>query len=354
MQLVNYAAWIQSPETSLDVATAPFPREKLGEDDVVIKNGAVAVNPVDWKVQDAASNPFGLSFPNILGEDVAGVVVDVGSKVKHVQVGDRVIAHASGLGLNDARFGGFQLYPLLKQWTVAKIPDQLSTTDAVVLPLSLSTAAAGLYLKANLGLRYPSVESETTGQVVDNNNQKETLLVWGGSSSVGSSVVQLAVASGIQVVATASPANYDYVKDLGARLVLDYHNPDIVELLIHVLKDTKLVGAYDAIGSNTSVLQSAQVLHALGGGQVASTVSAPEKLPKDVKVTRISSGNIVSQEDGIVARKIWREFVGKALGNKVLRPRPEPLIVGKSLYSIQGGLDTQKAGVSAKKVVIEL
>ncbi|KIV89691.1 hypothetical protein PV10_07070 [Exophiala mesophila] len=363
MQLVNYAAWLPAPQTSLDVATAPFPGHEVGDDDIVIKNAAVAINPVDWKIQNSPNNPFGLSFPNILGQDVAGTVLEAGKNVKHVKVGDLVIANAPGLGQNDARYGGFQLYPMLKQWTVAKVPPQVAFTEAVVLPLSVSTAAAGLYLKSTLGLRYPSLDSRRPGpreEQGQGQKQKEketqTLLLWGGSSSVGSSVVQLAVASGYQVVTTASPANYLYVKDLGAKFVLDYHNPDIVELLIQILKDTEVVGVYDAIGSNSSVSQSAQVLHALGGGKIASTVSVPDpdELPDDVEVTRISSGNIVSQEDGIVAKKIWQEFVSEALEKKVLRPRPDPLVVGKGLYYVEKGLDTQKEGVSARKVVVQL
>ncbi|RVX65774.1 hypothetical protein B0A52_10380 [Exophiala mesophila] len=361
MQLVNYAAWLPAPQTTLEVATAPFPRDQVGDDDVVIKNAAVAINPVDWKIQNSPSNPFGISFPNILGQDVAGTVLEVGKNVKHVKVGDLVMANAPGLGQNDARYGGFQLYPILKQWTVAKFPPQVALTEAVVLPLSVSTAAAGLYLKSTLGLRYPSLDRRPGpglwGEREQEQKESQTLLLWGGSSSVGSSVVQLAVASGYDVVATASPANYLYVKDLGAKYVLDYHNPDIVDLLIQVLKDTHVVGVYDAIGSNSSVSQSAQVLHALGGGgKIASTVSVPDpdELPDDVEVARISSGNIVSQEDGIVAKRIWQEFVSEALEKKVLRPRPDPLVVGKGLYYVEKGLDTQKDGVSARKVVVQL
>ena len=362
MQIVNYAAWIPAEKTPLEVATAPFP--DLGANEVIIKNRAVAVNPVDWKIQ--ASGGFGLSYPTILGEDVAGEIIEVGENVKGLRKGDRVIAHALGL-VNGSEYGGFQLYPRLKMETVATIPDQLDFKQVVVLPLSISTAAAGLYLKATLGLKYPQLKSsQTSMQALDcrpglaiakeKQKTKPTLLLWGGSSSVGSSVIQLAVASGYDVVATASPANYSYVKSLGASLVLDYHNPDIVPILVSLLKEngTAVVGAYDAIGSDTTVRQSAAVIHGVGGGTVASVVAAPDDLPKDVKVARIGSTNIVSQESGIVARKIWREYVATALEIGLLKPAPPELIVGNGLNFVQGGLDRQQSGVSARKVVITL
>ncbi|KAI0124167.1 putative zinc binding dehydrogenase [Xylariales sp. AK1849] len=344
MKVVNYAAWIQAEKARFEVATAPFP--EIGEDEIIIKNKAVAVNPVDWKIQ--ASGGFGLKYPYVFGEDVAGEIIEVGSKVKQFKPGQRVIANALGLGAGNAEYGGFQLYVRLKVATVAVIPDDLPFQSAVVLPLSISTAAAGLYLKSNLGLRYPQLNPDALAK-------KSALLLWGGSSSVGSSVIQLAVASGYEVITTASPANYAFVKSLGAKLVLDYHNPDIVSILIGLLKDSgsDFVGAYDAIGSEATVRQSAKIVQALGGGVVASVVSSPEDLEKDVKITRIGSSNIVTQEPE-VGKKVWGEYVPAALKAGALLPKPKELVIGNGLYFVQGGLDTQRSGVSANKVVITL
>jgi len=179
-------------------------------------------------------------------------------------------------------------------------------------------------------------------------------------------VIQLAVASGYRVITTASPSNYAYVKSLGASLVLDYHNPDIEDILIAILRSEssetpspdkpKLVGAYDAIGSDNTARACARVVHALGGGRVASVVSVPADgdLPRDVEFTRIASGNIISQEDGRVARTIWGGWVPGALASSALRAKPDELIVGRGLYYVQAGLDRQREGVSATKVVITL
>lgn len=361
MKVVNYAAWITSHGAELEVGDAPFPAD-LADDEIIIKNKAVAVNPVDWKIQSAPQPIFKIEYPYILGSDVAGEVVAAGEAVRHrFKKGDRIIGHALGLSSGGAAYGGFQLYPKLKAATVSRIPDNLPFEQAVVLPLSVSTAAAGLYLEGTLGLQIPkppnSTSSSKWGSPSDaQEKKKETILLWGGSSSVGSSVIQLAVASGYDVVTTASPANYAYVKSLGATLVLDYHNPDIVAILTGLLKASgaRLAGAYDAIGSDTTVRASAAVVGALGGGRVASVGVAPEDAGgESVEVVRVSAASIVSGEPE-VARAVWGDYVPAALESGALVPRPRELVVGRGLYFVQRGLDTNKAGVSAAKVVITL
>jgi NADPH:quinone reductase-like Zn-dependent oxidoreductase len=84
----NQAAWIKSAKTKLEVGSAPEARAGIGE--VVIKNAFVAINPVDWKVQDY-SPPF-QKYPDILGRDIAGEIVEVGPDVTRLHVGQRVIA----------------------------------------------------------------------------------------------------------------------------------------------------------------------------------------------------------------------------------------------------------------------
>ncbi|MBE7179693.1 MAG: zinc-binding alcohol dehydrogenase family protein, partial [Terriglobus roseus] len=287
----------------------------------------------------------------ILGEDAAGKVVEVGSKLKHkFHVGQRIMAHTLGIGQGSA-FGGFQMYPVVNPATAAAIPDDVSFAEAAVLPLSISTAAAGLFTKVALRLVCPTPESATAEPPLKS-KQKATVLVWGGSSSVGSSCIQLAAAAGYKVITTASPSNYTYCKDLGASLVLDYHNPDVVLILIGLMRGMNVIGAYDAIGTQTTGRQCATIIHFLRGGRVATVGSAPD-IYRNVKIVRISSGHIVTEEPD-VAEKIWGKYVPWALKEGKLKPSPAALVAGKGLDSVQAGLDRQRAGVSAKKVVIEL
>ena len=83
---MNRAAWIDRPGSRLRVRDAPMPR--AGADQVVIRSRTVAINPVDWNIQDRGI--FIHRWPNILGSDVAGDVVEVGEGVTHLKEGDRV------------------------------------------------------------------------------------------------------------------------------------------------------------------------------------------------------------------------------------------------------------------------
>ncbi|HZC11515.1 MAG TPA: zinc-binding alcohol dehydrogenase family protein, partial [Mycobacterium sp.] len=142
-----------------------------------------------------------LKFPAVIGYDVAGEVSEVGERVTRLKPGDRVVGIACGTekSRNRPAEGGFQQFSVLMEHMVAPIPDSLSFEQAAVLPLALSTAAVGLFQKDQLGLPLP------TADPVD---QAETVLVWGGSTSVGSNAIQLARNAGYRVVATASPHHF--------------------------------------------------------------------------------------------------------------------------------------------------
>jgi len=148
----------------------------------------------------------------------------------------------------------------------------------VVLPLALSTAAAGLYQKQLLGLPYPTTEPKSHGKII---------LVWGGSSSVGTAVIQLAVASGLEVVSTASKRNFALLKELGAKHVLDYHEGTIVDNIVSLLKGSDIVGGFDAISTAETMKASADIIHRLGGGKLATVLPAgPESDYPDVELVQ--------------------------------------------------------------------
>lgn len=84
----NQAAWIKAAKARFEVDSAP--PAKAGPGEVVIKNAYAAINPVDWKIQEYG--PPSQNYPNILGKDIAGEVVEVGADATRLQVGQRVIA----------------------------------------------------------------------------------------------------------------------------------------------------------------------------------------------------------------------------------------------------------------------
>lgn len=262
-----------------------------------------------------------------------------------------------GLIYGGAKHGGFQNFTTLREVVTAPIPDGVRFEDAAVLPLGISTAAAGLF--DDLKLRLPSVDG-----VNDDNNRNEVVLIWGAASSMGSIAVQLAVAAGYHVITTASAKNHDYARGLvpdAARkhiTVFDYQGgPNVAGAIIDHInqKGLKFVAAYDCIGREESTLACAEVVHAFGGGLVPTVLWPPaaESLPADVEA-RIVHGGSPGTVAGSRSAVVWREYVPAALEKGALRIRPEPEIVGTGLDKIEGALNLHKAGVSAKKLVVLL
>ena len=332
----NLAAWQPEPVVPLELRPAPDPTP--GEGQIVVRNAAVAINPIDWLLQEKAYFPH-LTYPAILGCDVAGEVVAVGSGASRFRVGDRVIGQAVASSVNDPAEGGFQRYTVLRETVTSSIPDSLSFTDAVVLPLGLGTAACGLFERDQLALDLPTLGAGPNGK---------TLLVWGGASSVGCNGIQLAVAAGYEVVATASPKNFDLLRRLGAAETFDYHDPNSVETIVAALRGKTMVGALHTVGEPTCY----HILARCEGRRFVSTsVQIPETRPEGVEANRIFGSTL---KDNEVGPAVYGEFLPAALaaGNYVCAP--EPIVIGHGLEAIQAGLDAQRAGVSARKVVVTL
>lgn len=152
---------------------------------------------------------------------------------------------------------------------MSAIPDFLPLVNAAVLPISISTAASALFLELQAPL--PSFDPTPTGKKI---------LVWGGSSSVGSSAIQFAVAAGLEVVTTASSVNHDLVRSLGATHIFDYKSPDVVDQISLLLKPGDLV--VDTISSQDTQAKCAGILARLGGGKLPVMLPAEMKLPKNV------------------------------------------------------------------------
>ena len=152
----NTAAWINAKHAPLEVGPAPY--TPPGDDQIVIRNHAVAVNPLDWIIQVAGNLAYRwLTYPTVLGSDVAGEVVEVGQAVTRFRVGDRVLGHAVGTDKdsNSAAEGAFQHYTVVLERLAAPIPDTLPFEDAAVLPLAVSTAACGLFQTRPAGAAAP-------------------------------------------------------------------------------------------------------------------------------------------------------------------------------------------------------
>lgn len=228
------ALWLSSWRGALRVGDAPVPTPGPGE--VVVRARAVAVNPIDTmgSVARRVVLPW-LRYPAVLGSDVAGDVVDVGPSVTGLRVGHRVVGYAVGVetSCNNPAEGAFQTHVVVREQLCSPLPDTISFAEAAVLPLAITTAAAGLYEADQLALGLPTSDAS---------NRAETVLIFGGATSVGMNAIQLARKAGYAVIATSSPHNFGLLHHLGAGVVVDYHDPDVVEQIVGQLRGRHLAG----------------------------------------------------------------------------------------------------------------
>lgn len=364
----NRAAFLLAKGTPLKVKSTVYTAP--GEHELVVKTAAVAINPYDYIIQEAANLVVSwVKLPFVLGTDVAGEVVEVGKGVTRFSVGDRVVAHAVGLDkrVNRAAEGGFQEYTVLREHMTAAIPSTMPYETAAVVPLGLSTAACALFQKDYLALPFPTTSPRQTGK---------TLLVWGGSTSVGSNAIQLAIAAGYEVITTASPKNHAYLKNLGASEVYDYKSPTVVRDIIAAFKNRESAGAV-SIGAN-SYKKCIEVLAGCKGKKfIAQATLDMPAFPKGAldfpgfiigTLSKMVSANIKSSVNGVggkmingsdlvandVGKAIYQDYLPKALAQGLFIPSPSAQVVGTGLESIQSAMDTSKKGVSAKKLVVKL
>src|SRR5213080_4534512 len=226
------------------VRVGDMPEPHLREDDVLVQVHAAGVNLLDSKIRNGEFKrilPYRL--PLILGHDVAGVVVGVGSRVRRFKPGDEVYARPA-----DGRIGTFAEFIAIKEDDVAITPKTLTMEEAASIPLVGLTAWQVLIERAIL-------------------KRGQKVLIHAGSGGVGTFAIQLAKHVGATVATTTSAANVDLVKSLGADVVIDYKKQDFAD----VLRD------YDVVLNSldkATLEKSLQVLKP--GGQLISISGPPD------------------------------------------------------------------------------
>ena len=173
----------------LEIVDLPDPHPGPGQVRIAVR--AAGVNPSDWKKREGLMDP---ELPQTMGYEAAGVVDELGEGVADVAAGDRVFG-LSAEGAAQAELAVLSFY--------APIPPSLTFAGAAALPAAVETATRAL---DQLGVGAGA-------------GRGSTLLINGASGSVGSAAVQLALARGVRVIGTASPANHDYLRSLGAEPV---------------------------------------------------------------------------------------------------------------------------------------
>lgn len=252
------AAFIErfgGPEV-LQYGDLPDPVPAPGE--VVVDVHAASVNAADWK---ARLGQYGQGkTPLVLGRDFSGVVGAIGEGVADFKVGDPV------LGVCDAgQEGGYGEKIAVRAAIIASKPDQLSHVAAAALALTGLTALSAV---------------EDTLQL----KRGETILIQGGAGGVAGFAIQLARHLGAHVITTASAANHDYVRSLGADEIIDYAATDFTAI------GQRCDAVFDTVGGDVTQKSFAVLKPGGRAAFIASGAQAPKPDRDDVRSLRPAVG----------------------------------------------------------------
>lgn len=319
-----------------------------GPNDILIQVKAVALNPIDQYQRDFGI-PLVPIYPAVLGCDVSGVVVKVGSQVSDGPApGTRVLALASSFyqnGLPD--YGAFQEYALAQSEAVIPLPDSLSFEEGAILPLGVLTAlTAWTSIGIPLNTKYGPQD-------------KQAVLIWGGASSVGSFAIQSARRLGFTVYATASPRHHEYLKTLGAHAVFDYRADDVVSQIVRAVREDGMVLHTAHCVVEGGLQPTLDVLRETKGEAAAARVAHSPVLPKDhptLENTQITFNYppLDAAERDRHIRECFHGWLREGLESGAVVPSPHTQVEGGGLEGLNAALDKLRDGVSGTKIVVPL
>lgn len=371
----HLAALTLSPNQPLRILPLPTPRP--GPNDLLIETRSLALNPADHLTRSTGLLIPPAAYPTATGFDLAGVVLEVGENVPDAhegpvfQPGTRVAAYAAWVwkGCCGAAYGAFQEKCLVPWQHAAVLPASedgggVSWDEAATLPVAFCTA-----LSAWDALGLPRVGGADGVQTGEEKGEREALLVWGASSSVGTAGVQSACVlrrdggKGVAAVyAVAGEGNLGYVRGLGADRALGYGDEGVVGRVVEAARRDGVVIrrcflAVGEVGLGQEVL-GAFVGGGEGGrgrGRIASAPILPEDMKEMEGVDVVFVQPSMVEEERLAQFRYWMgTWVTDNLANGKIRPSPEPCVVGKGLEAVNTGLDMLIEGISCKKLVVEV
>ncbi len=240
---------------AVELADVPDPGA-AGPGEIVVDVRAASVNPVDFKIREGALKPLlKLKLPIVLGNDLAGVVREVGPDVRRFQAGDEIYAR-----VEKDRLGAFAERAVVREEHAGRKPARLSFEEAAAVPLAGLTAWQALVDHGGTGAGHK-------------------VLIHAGAGGVGTLAIQVAKHLGAFVATTASARGADLVRSLGADLVVDYKT----ERFEDRVRDYDLV--FDTLGGETQ-RRSLGVLKP--GGILVDIVGPP-----DAAFAREAGANLV-------------------------------------------------------------
>lgn len=286
------------PLDTLYVSELPEPQPAAGQ--VRVQVYAAGLNPADYKFAQRGFSRW--AYPHVPGMDVAGVIDAVGADVTHWQVGDAVYYHG-----DLSKPGGFAEWTIAPAHAIAPLPHPVSFVEAAALPCAGFTAYQALHHKLHV----------TAGQ---------TILVQAGAGGVGGFAVQLAALAGLRVISTCSSSNFDWVRQLGATDVLDYHTQDVAQTIRELTDGRGVDAIVDTVNTDTATL--GLELLAFGGG-IACVAALPrfehfQSFGKALSVHDVALGGAYLSGDRIAQKKLAQ--IGRELGHLVSDRKINPMV----------------------------
>jgi NADPH:quinone reductase-like Zn-dependent oxidoreductase len=288
----------------LIIERIPRPQPKAGE--VLIKVHYAGVNPVDWKLRAGYLKDYmPIQLPYTPGIDVSGTIEELGPGVTGVKKGEAVFGLVQG---------GYAEYAIAKAAEVAAKPDALSFEIAATLPVGALTA----------------------WQAVEDAGVKggQTVVIQGASGGVGILAVQLAHQKGARVIGTTSTANVDFVKSLGADMVVDYQKGPVEA----AVKEADVV--IDTVGGE--VLEKSYQLLKKGGTLVTIAGMPSEERAKALGVKALSSGR---------GSPTHLKAIADAVANKTIRAESRRVF---PLKEARAAHDVSQTGHGRGRIVLKL
>jgi NADPH2:quinone reductase len=310
-----------------------LPKPSASGSQVLLKVGAVAVNPIDTYLRNGA-NYWELPRPFIIGCDVAGTVEAVGPDVRRLKVGDRVWGSNQGLL---GRQGTFAEYAAVDEQWLYPAPANVRDEDAAACALVGITAHLGLVREAGL-------------------SAGETIFVNGGTGGVGSMVVQMAKIIGARVIATAGSAEkVTALKELGADAAVNYKTDDVAAAVkafapagVNVYWETVREPDFDRI---VSYLAERGRIILMAGRDARPPFPVGPFYVKGCSLRGIVMFKATATEQRAAADDINRWLAAGKLKARISRTLP--LAEAAKAHKLQEENTLQKAGTLAGKIVLK-
>ncbi|TFY76556.1 hypothetical protein EWM64_g7457 [Hericium alpestre] len=286
----THLAVIIQPNKTVAVERVPVVHPGPGE--VLIKVSTAGQNPADWKVIQFDVSPPGKG----VGSDLVGTIVELGAGVEGVALGERV---GAVLVARLHESSAFREYVVVPSKPLIRIPDNISDEVAAGVPSGAYSAAYGLHTLLGFPLNAPFNRS---------------ILVWGGSASVGWYTIQLAKLTGWKVIATASPHNHELLKSIGADYVFDYRESDVLEKIVLAAGQGGVDYLLDGVSADGSYHLASRALRKDGPrkASVLLPILDHEKLDPTVEYRRLA-----------IFPMLGKEFPYEFMGLKVYHPYSE-------------------------------